>query len=146
MATPKTTLWPLEPHTQAKHAILDAYLKAWFPILAKWHPELLYVDGFCGPGRYEGGEKGSPIVAIEAARSNNSRIHSRLKFWFGDERKDRIESLKEELEKIECPSSYNIQPFHGEFDKEFESELVRLEHFKLNCSRMSQTNLRRLCE
>lgn len=131
MATPRTTLWPLEPHTQAKHAILDAYLKAWFPILATGYPELLYVDGFCGPGRYQGGEKGSPIVAIEAAKSNDSRIRSRLRFWFSDERKDRIESLTEELEKIDCPKNYDIQPCHGEFDKAFECELVRLEQSKV---------------
>jgi hypothetical protein len=29
--------------------------------------ELLYVDGFAGPGVYEGGEMGSPIIALRAA-------------------------------------------------------------------------------
>ena len=30
----KADLWKREPHTEAKHLILDRYLKAWFPILA----------------------------------------------------------------------------------------------------------------
>lgn len=29
MPAPKTTLWPLEPHTRAKHEILRRYLEAW---------------------------------------------------------------------------------------------------------------------
>ena len=61
------TVWPAEPHTLAKHAILKEYLKAWMPILsrqsARVHApgrEVLFVDGFAGPGRYSGGEPGSP--------------------------------------------------------------------------------------
>ena len=35
MVAPKTTIWKLDPHTSAKHAILRRYLQAWAPILAK---------------------------------------------------------------------------------------------------------------
>jgi hypothetical protein len=33
MAKPNETLWEIEPHTKAKHEILQRYLGAWFPIL-----------------------------------------------------------------------------------------------------------------
>lgn len=36
--------------------------------MARWNPRIAYVDCFAGPGRYLGGEPGSPIVALEIAR------------------------------------------------------------------------------
>ena len=65
MPVPKTTVWPLEPHTKAKHEILRRYLGAWFPILTSggWNRRVIFLDGFAGPGRYSACEPGSPIIA-----------------------------------------------------------------------------------
>src|SRR4051812_27083349 len=65
------TVWKADPHTIAKIAILKGYLTAWFPILGRGRPnqDLLYVDGFAGPGVYTNYPTGSPLVALEAARS-----------------------------------------------------------------------------
>jgi hypothetical protein len=30
----RTTHWELQPHTKAKHEILERYLEAWLPILS----------------------------------------------------------------------------------------------------------------
>ena len=35
MADNLPTVWHAEPHTIAKHAILERYLEAWFPILSQ---------------------------------------------------------------------------------------------------------------
>jgi len=51
MTTPKETLWDIDPHTTAKHEILQRYMKAWFPILGSYHHRIVYIDGFAGPGR-----------------------------------------------------------------------------------------------
>jgi three-Cys-motif partner protein len=61
--------WELVSHTAAKLKILGAYLRAWFPILSRGRnfDRIIYIDGFAGPGRYKGGEDGSPIVALKAA-------------------------------------------------------------------------------
>src|SRR5215475_1669133 len=67
VAVPKDTIWPIEPHTSAKHQILRNYLDAWLPILGKYNRRIVYIDGFSGPGEYAGGEPGSPIIALEAA-------------------------------------------------------------------------------
>ena len=67
MALQKDTIWPIEPHTSAKHQILRKYLDAWLPILGTYNKRVVYVDGFAGPGQYTGGEPGSPIVALQAA-------------------------------------------------------------------------------
>jgi three-Cys-motif partner protein len=61
MAAPKQTIWKLEPHTRAKHEILKRYLQAWMIILSQGRfPEILYIDGFAGPGEYEGGKPDLP--------------------------------------------------------------------------------------
>lgn len=67
---PKSTLWPLEPHTRGKHLVLKHYLDAWFPILGSWSERILFIDGFTGPGEYESGEEGSPLIAIGTLREH----------------------------------------------------------------------------
>lgn len=60
--------WPAKDHTVAKVAILRGFLDAWFPIFGQSVPnELLYVDGFAGPGHYSNHDEGSPVAAIRAA-------------------------------------------------------------------------------
>ncbi len=130
MATPKQTLWAIEPHTQAKHKILEHYLKAWFPILSRYHGRIIYLDGFCGPGRYTGGEVGSPLVAIEVAKNHLHKFTGELVFIFIDERKDRIDNLDSELEKLSLPDNFNIYLEVGEFDKVIDNVLNKLEKEK----------------
>jgi three-Cys-motif partner protein len=64
-AGPSQPVWPLEPHTLAKHEILRRYLGAWFPIMSKWNSRLIFFDGFAGPGIYQSGEIGSPLIALQ---------------------------------------------------------------------------------
>jgi three-Cys-motif partner protein len=52
----RSAIWPLQPHTAAKHRILRCYLDAWFPIMGSWNGRILILDGFAGPGIYTGGE------------------------------------------------------------------------------------------
>jgi three-Cys-motif partner protein len=61
--------------TQVKHDILAAYLPAYFHILKRWNNNLVYIDGFAGPGCYvriATGEEfdGSPIRALRLIASN----------------------------------------------------------------------------
>jgi three-Cys-motif partner protein len=77
-------VWPAKAHTLAKHAILQNYLKAWMPILSASSStrEILYVDGFAGPGRYENGEDGSPVIAIKTALEHPLQFPIPVKFLF----------------------------------------------------------------
>jgi three-Cys-motif partner protein len=65
MTTPKSTLWLKDRHTQAKHEILRRYLEAWFPILVSHTGKARIIDGFAGPGEYEDGSIGSPLIALD---------------------------------------------------------------------------------
>jgi len=58
----------------------------------------MYLDCFCGPGRYVGGEDGSPIIALKEAIKHHSLLkNSEVVFFFIDVDTDRIEHLKQEI-------------------------------------------------
>ncbi len=119
MSTPKDTLWNLDPHTQAKHEILSRYLGAWFAILGKWH-NVVYIDGFCGPGQYSKGEDGSPIVALREALKNQEGLSdNQVTFLFMDERPDRIEHLEKILSKFPLPRNFTVRLLISEFEGAF---------------------------
>ncbi len=116
MAVPQQTVWDIDPHTVAKHEILHRYLGAWFPILGAHNKRIVYIDGFCGPGRYSGGEAGSPIIALQQAMSHSQRLAGvNVVFLFVDERPDRIAHLKHELSDFSIPSNFSVSPETGEF-------------------------------
>ncbi len=133
MAKPMQSLWDIEPHTKAKHEILERYLDAWFPILATYNQRIIYLDGFCGPGRYKGGEDGSPIIAIKKALNHFGRLQDRkISFIFIDERKDRIEHLRSEIASMPIPSNFSIFTEVSEFEKTVSQILRDLKSKNLN--------------
>ncbi|AMB60562.1 hypothetical protein AWU67_14015 [Microterricola viridarii] len=64
MSSGSHAVWSLEPHTRAKHDLLERYLGAWYPALASHNKRILFLDGFAGPGVYASGEPGSPTIAL----------------------------------------------------------------------------------
>ena len=115
MVAPRTTIWDLEPHTQAKHEILRRYLQAWAPILTQGgFPEVMYVDGFAGPGRYSKGEDGSPIIALRVALHQPAQVRARVRFVFVEERKDRADMLSEIVASLGVPDNSQIELYGGE--------------------------------
>jgi three-Cys-motif partner protein len=125
---PKSIIWDLDPHTAAKHQILQKYLGAWFPILASAHGRVVFIDGFCGPGRYSGGETGSPIIAIVEALRHGAKLNNcELVFIFMDKHKDRVAHLRSEVAKIPVSKNFHIDIRLGEFEEEFRRMLNSLD-------------------
>lgn len=92
---PRSKLWPIDEQTHGKHIVLRAYLNAWLPILGMTQDRILFIDGFAGPGEYEQGEIGSPIIALQAFESHRARDRMReLVFWFLEEDPERAEHLR----------------------------------------------------
>ncbi len=116
MTKPSETLWEIEPHTKAKHEILRRYLGAWFAILGAKIPRIVYIDGFCGPGRYLGGEEGSPIIVLKEGLKQPILASSDVNFLFIDERPDRISHLRSELSLLKIPSNFHVTPIVNEFE------------------------------
>ena len=125
---PKPTIWEAEPHTLAKHAILQGYLEAWFPILARYQGRISYFDGFAGPGRYSKGEDGSPIVALKVALHHRAQLKCELVFTFVEERKDRAAHLRDvELPSLSLPANFKTEVEEGEFAPVLEQGLNYLD-------------------
>jgi len=135
------TIWEIPPHTEAKHEILQYYLGAWFPILAKIYLRLLYVDGFAGPGEYlkkvDGLLKkvdGSPIIALKVAlehrfRSKLTRKGMDLVFYFIEKEEARYQNLERKVGefKPQLPSNFRIELRHASFKEIFDSILSQIE-------------------
>jgi three-Cys-motif partner protein len=110
---PKTTIWDLEPHTAAKHEILRRYVQAWAPILSQGNfPNLVFVDGFAGPGRYSKGEEGSPVIAVKAVVNQPRPIRAKVDFHFIELDRKRAEHLADEISLLQLPSNVSAK-IHG---------------------------------
>ena len=57
----------------AKHQLLSKYLGGWFPILARFHGRVIYIDCHAGRGRHDTGQEGSPIIALERLLTHQLR-------------------------------------------------------------------------
>lgn len=118
MAVPKETVWEIEPHTIAKHKILENYLKAWFPIICSSNSRVNYIDGFAGPGKYSKGEPGSPIIAIDVAKNHPAKLSSQINFIFIEHDEKRFEHLDNEIKSLEVPENFKTHIAKGEFHTE----------------------------
>lgn len=112
---PKSTIWKIDPHTEAKHAILRKYLDAWFPILTSHTPKVVFIDGFAGPGEYIGGKEGSPIIAIKSILEHKIEITSEILFLFVEKDKERCDFLQNKLKIIDLPHNIRYKCECGEF-------------------------------
>lgn len=118
-----SVLWPAKPHTLAKIEIVKNYLEAWIPIVGRGQ-RIVYIDGFCGPGEYEGGELGSPIVALRTALNHEhiDKVYEML-FVFVDKEPAYIEHLDGLLQECERPSNVNVMAKAARFE-EIMSEIL----------------------
>ncbi len=100
--------------TQVKHSILAAYLPAYYHILKRWSNNLVYIDGFAGPGSYVQAETrepfdGSPILALQLIASNEdfskqvSTIFIESDDVLFNQLKDRVESFYKRHPNIRKP-------------------------------------------
>jgi three-Cys-motif partner protein len=127
MAAPSKTVWDMEPHTRAKHEILGRYLRAWQAILTQGgFQDLVYIDGFAGPGRYSGGEDGSPVIALRNALAlyQHRQNIPRLIFLFVEKDPERARVLKEIVESFERPERIRVRVAEGQTFEEAFSEFV----------------------
>lgn len=121
-----STTWDLAEHTRAKHQLLCSYLNAWFPILARSQTSgrVVFIDGFAGPGVYDGGEPGSPLVALNTLVSHSyfkNLSSTEFVFRFIEADEDRHLSLQNAVQRYwqdragEKPANIHVDCIRGEF-------------------------------
>ena len=110
------TIWPIAPHTAAKHAILRRYLQAWFPKITSRYRKVGFIDGFAGPGEYLGGEPGSPLIALEVAVQHKIDMSTKeLVYLFVEEDRQRYNHLAQVIGSLSLPNYIKIDHFCGSF-------------------------------
>ena len=116
------TIWEAPPHTIAKIEMLRAYLIAWFQILGRSRPgqELLYVDGFAGPGEYNNYATGSPLAALTAAKGalqlvGTNWVAGKVHCAFIEAEKDRFNHLQQKIDSFEKPDEIEIHLYRKTF-------------------------------
>jgi len=61
------------PFQHVKHELIRCYLNGWYPKLGTWAGRVLYVDTHAGRGRYESGDPGSPVLALQTLLRHSYR-------------------------------------------------------------------------
>ena len=129
---PETTVWPLEPHTIGKHIVLRHYLDAWLPIMLRSNERILYVDAFAGPGVYQDGEPGSPLIAIERfiTHPRISGAKGTIAFEFIESNHDRYMHLKSVVSSRfpQLPPNATWEAHPGTFHDTMTKILDELDH------------------
>lgn len=149
----KSLLWPIQPHTKAKHVILRNYLSCWMPIMTNGYnsnSKAVLWDGFAGPGEYLDGEDGSPLVMLKEAINYMERfpnIEPMLRFFFVEKDLDRYNNLKEKIlelfnydglfeNNIFKPNQFPhmlIYLYNENFEKSSEALIKKIEQFSTPC-------------
>jgi|Deesub1362A_J573_1020465.scaffolds.fasta_scaffold00525_5 three-Cys-motif partner protein len=122
MPTIRSPIWEIDPHTVAKHEILKRYLQAWFPILARWFGRIIYLDGFAGPGIYQDGREGSPLIALRCLlehKLRNRLLNKKREFVFIFIEKDgkRVKILEKVIKDRfqNLPDNVKVHVINAEF-------------------------------
>lgn len=105
MSKIKTTVWNIDPHTEAKHTILRKYLDAWLPIITKYNKRVNIIDGFAGPGEYSDGEDGSPIIIIRSISEHKIPIDSQIHLVLIENNLERFNHLQQKLATLNIPNN-----------------------------------------
>ena len=135
MSCQDDTFWEADRHTLAKHAILRKYLQAWMPILSGQSARIrggskrvLYLDGFAGPGRYLGGEPGSPLIALDVALTHARDFPVPVRLAFIEKNPARCNALRALIERRqgEIDESHKVEvrsPICGDCSAELDKVL-----------------------
>lgn len=125
--------------TKLKHGVLETYLPAYWRILGKTAPGFIFIDGFAGPGRYQDGSKGSPLLAMELVAGQRSKWSLMIPVYFAFIEADK--GAVGQLEKAALPLAKDLglnEPLikHGSFQEHIFPILRILEG---KCQRMCPT-------
>lgn len=112
-------VWKADAHTIAKIKLLSEYLYRWFVILGRScrNKDLLFVDGFCGPGEYTNHSVGSPIAALREAQraivdTGYAWTAGQIHCAFIDEDPERIAHLESRVARERFSRSLVHPTFH----------------------------------
>jgi three-Cys-motif partner protein len=94
MPKPQEILWRSEPRVLIKHQVYRHYLQCWMGKICRVFPVSTVVDAFAGPGEYEDGPDGSPIVIAKTLLEHSSNdSFNQLRLVCLEKNPDRLKHL-----------------------------------------------------
>ena len=143
---------PIEPHTKAKHRLVEEYIQNWIVTLCGNNigkrKKVIIVDGFCGGGMYRDPDNqemwaGSPIRIIQAVEKGLERVKKekskpnyelQAKYIFIDSSREHLESLKIHMRGVGLEDyvsdSEKCEFLCGKFDQQLDRILLEAKHSK----------------
>ena len=99
------------------------------PIMGSYNKNLVYVDGFAGPGVYSGGEDGSPIIALNVANEQRVSVPDNLTMLFIENDKERFVVLENTINGLSAtrPPHVHIETADTDFENTMTSILDDLD-------------------
>ena len=107
------------PFQHVKHELIRCYLNGWYPKLGTWARRVLYVDTHAGRGRYESGDPGSPVLALQTLLRHSYREKllnaSEFNFLFIERDPANLAALEAELSQLKpFPARVNVETSEGD--------------------------------
>jgi three-Cys-motif partner protein len=98
-------------NSKIKSLIVEKYFKTWASIVTTNNrvDRILYLDLFCGPGRYDDGTESTPIKVLKTAIAD-VKLRNRLVTVFNDAKPKYCESLRETIANLEGKDSLKYEP------------------------------------
>lgn len=101
--------------SKVKTLIVTDFFKAYFPIInnsvGQNASEIVYIDLFCGPGKFDDGKPSTPLALLDLV--NNFRaedVRNKLRIIFNDEKPEYIAKLKKLVSEHEVKSRLKYEP------------------------------------
>jgi three-Cys-motif partner protein len=117
---PNPTYWEqYGPFQHVKHELIRCYLNGWYPKLGTWAGRVLYVDTHAGRGRYDSGDPGSPVLALQTLLRHSYREKllqaSEFNFLFIERDPANLAALEAELSHLKpIPARINVETSEGD--------------------------------
>ena len=94
-------------------------MNGWYPKLGTWARRVLYVDTHAGRGRYESGDPGSPVLALQTLLRHSYREKllnaSEFNFLFIERDPANLAALEAELSQLKpFPARVNVETSEGD--------------------------------
>jgi three-Cys-motif partner protein len=104
----------------------------WLPKLGFSYPKTVIVDGYASAGRYQDGERGSPLILLHAylGRDDRARFNSPPHFVFIEERKAFAQHLQAEVDDLDLKGA-TVDVIHGSYVATFPRVVLWLaDHYR----------------
>lgn len=112
----------LEEHSKVKLDLYKKYLSAYLEILSSVGFNINIYDIFCGIGKFDNGDEGSPLLAMRELDNVSKKKRGNYSLTINDSNSESVRSTKNELEKLNS-NSVKVYDFNLSASKMFENVL-----------------------